>query len=183
MGFERGSMVKQRRAFTGALCLCLVFFLCEIIPLQAQEIDEAPPELQAALFVKALAFNRGLASGGKISIHVIGSPAFAAAMKSGVGKAVGQARIGGVTEGDSLPTERPEVVYVGSASMTDRVVEYTRANGIMSITGRPEEVKKGVTLGVGVLKGKPKILLNLPSSKAEGIDWNPALLKIASVFK
>jgi hypothetical protein len=151
--------------------------------LSAEDIDVAPPKLQAGLFVKLLAFNKGLASGGDISIHVMGSPEFAAAMKAGIGKAVGQARISAITEGNSLPTEKPEVIYVGSASMTDTVVEYTRANHIMSITGRPDQVEKGVTLGVGVLAGKPRILLNLWSSREEGIDWNPAVLKISTVIK
>ncbi|MDY6989244.1 MAG: YfiR/HmsC family protein [Thermodesulfobacteriota bacterium] len=87
-----------------------------------------------------------------------------------------------MTTGDSLPTDKPEVIYVGSASMRDSVIEYTRANGVMSITGLPAQVKKAVTRGVGLRQGKPRILVNLTASKAEGIDWNPALLKIAAVF-
>lgn len=173
----------MRKTLAGVVCLCLFFAFHENSSLLAQDIVEAPPQLQAALFVKVLGFNKGLASGSDISIHVMGSPEFAAAMRSGIGKRVGQARIGAVTQGDSLPTEKPEVIYVGSVSMTDRVLEYTRANSIISITGLPEEVKKGVTLGVGILEEKPKILLNLPASKMEEVDWNPALLKIATVFK
>jgi len=153
--------VKQRKTFAGVLCLCLFFAFCDNSSLLAQDIDVAPPKLQAALFLKLLAFNKGLASGGDISIHVMGSPEFAAALKTAIGKPVGQGKISAVSVGDSLPTEKPEVIYVGSASMTDRVVEYTRTNGIMSITGRPDQVEKGVALGVGVLEGKPRILLNL----------------------
>ncbi|MDY6989918.1 MAG: YfiR family protein [Thermodesulfobacteriota bacterium] len=175
--------MRQRKPFALVVCLCLILAFCENDSLFAQDIDEAPPKLQAALFVKLLAFNKGLASGGDISIYVVGSQAFATAMKSGIGQRIGQGKISAVTTGDGLPTEKPEVIYVGNASMTDKVIEYTRANGIMSITGKPAQVKKGVALGVGVREGKPKILLNLSASKAEGIDWNPALLKIATVFR
>jgi len=175
--------MKQRKPIASVVCLSLLLMFCQSSSLLAQDIDEAPAKLQAALFVKSLAFNKGLASGGDISIYVMGSPEFATAMKSGIGKPVGQARISAVTTGEGLPTEKPEVIYVGNASMTNTVIEYTRANGIMSMTGQPDQVKKGVALGVGVREGKPKILLNLSASKAEGIDWNPALLKIATVFR
>jgi len=174
--------VKNRKAFVCVMCLCLLM-LSITSSLNAEDISVAPPKLQAGLFVKLLEFNKGLASGGDISIYVMGSPEFAAAMKTGIGKAVGKARISAVTEGNNLPTDKPEVIYVGSASMTDTVIKYTRANHIISITGQPGQVEKGVTLGVGVLAGKPRILLNLWSSKEEGIDWNPAILKISTIIK
>jgi len=174
--------VKNRKAFVCVICICFMFVGIPSL-LSAENIDVAPPKLQAGLFLKLLAFNKGLASGGDISIYVMGSPEFAAAMRTGIGKTVGKARIRSVTEGNSLPTDKPEVIYVGSASMTDTVIKYTRANHIISITGRPDQVEKGVTLGVGVLAGKPRILLNLWSSKEEGIDWNPAILKISTIIK
>jgi len=40
----------------------------------------------------------------------------------------------------------------------------------------------GISLGIGLEDGKPKILLNLSASKDEGIDWNPAILKIATTL-
>ena len=103
-------------------------------------------------------------------------------LKGGIGRPVGKGKICTVKEGDGLPTEKPEVIYVADSSMTDAVIEYTRTNHVLSITGRPDQVKKGVALGVGVVAGKPKIFVNVSASKQEDIDWNPALLKIATVY-
>lgn len=175
--------MRNRKSFAGIAIVCALLVLASAVPLLAEDIDIAPAKLQAGLFAKLLAFNKGLASGGDITIYVMGSPEFAEAMKSGIGRSVGQSTITSVTHGDGLPAEKPGVIYVGSASLTDTVVEYTRANHVMSITGRPDQVEKGITLGVGVLGGKPRVLLNLSSSKEEGIDWNPALLKISTVIK
>jgi hypothetical protein len=51
------------------------------------------------------------------------------------------------------------------------------------MTGIPDLVPKGISLGIGLSGGKPKILLNLSSSKDEGIDWNHAILKVSTIFK
>jgi len=174
--------MKNRR-FCAILSVCLFLVLAGASRLLAEDIGVAPAKVQAAVFVKALAFNKGLAAGGDISIHVVDSPEFATAMKKGIGTAVGKARIGAVTEGNGLPAEKPAVVYLGDASRRDEIIQYTRANKIMSITGLPDQVQKGITMGVGILRDKPKIILNLSSSREEGIDWNPALLKIAAVTK
>ena len=54
---------------------------------------------------------------------------------------------------------------------------------MLSITGNPDLASKDVSLIVGISNGKPKILLNLSSSKGEGIEWNPAILKVAATIK
>ena len=175
--------MKTRKACASVTCVCLFFVLLGTSSSLAEDVEVAPAAVQASLLVKLLAFNKHLASGCDICVHVIRCPEFAAAMKKGIGIPVGKGRISSVTEGDGLPTERPAVVYVADSSMTDAVIEYTRANDVLSMTGLPDQVEKGVTLGVGVKEGKPKILLNVSSSKQEDIDWNPAVLKIATIYK
>ncbi len=143
--------------------------------------DKAPPEIQAALFVKLLGFDKNLS--GNISICVIGAPEFAAEMKKGVGKEIGSAKLASVSENAALPSEKPAVIYLGDASKLSEVMSYTRANKILSITGISELVEKGISLGIGVFEGKPKVLLNMTSSKEEGRDWNPAILKVAKTIQ
>ena len=174
--------MKDRRSFAIA-SICLFFVLAGASRLLAADIHVAPAKIQAALFLKLFGFNKGLSAGGDISVHVVGSPEFAAALQKAVGESIGRARISSVTQGKSLPSKKPTVVYLGDASKTDEIIEYTRADKILSITGLPDQVPKGITLGVGILGDKPRIILNVSSSKEEGIDWNPALLKIASVIK
>ena len=141
---------------------------------------KAPAKLQAALFMKVLAFYTNLGSS-PFTIHVIGAPDVAKELKGFVGKSAGKATLNAVTEGDNVPSDPAQVVYVGGS--VDEAIAYTQAQKILSITGIPDFVTKGVTLGIGIENAKPKILLNLSSSKTESINWNPAILKVASTIE
>ena len=144
-----------------------------------QATDEAPPKLQAALIMKLLAFYNNL--GAKpFTIHVVGAPDVAKHLKAQIGKTAGKATLNAVTEGDAAPSESCHVIYVGTS--IKELVAYSQANSVLSVTGKPDFVPKGVTLGIGIENKKPKILLNLSSSKAESINWNPAILKVAATF-
>jgi len=81
-----------------------------------------------------------------------------------------------VTSSESLPDDTASVVYVGHS--VKGVIAYTRSRKVLSITGEPTYVRDGVTLGVAIENTKPKILLNLSSTKAENIYWNPQILKV-----
>lgn len=152
-------------------------------PTFSEDIGIAPIPIQAAIFLKLMEFDKNISSGGTITIYVVGSPDFAAAMKKAEGKAVGAATIGKVIEGTGVPTEKPSVIYIGSESVLSQLQTYTSTNKVLSITGNPELVAKGVSMSVGISDGKPKIMLNLSASKDEGIDWNPAILKVATIIK
>ena len=147
-----------------------------------EDIGTAPAAVQAAIFLKLMAFDKTIISGGDITIYVVGSPDFAAEMKKAVGKPVGAATIAKVSEGTGAPSEKPSIIYIGSESSISDLLAYTKANKILSITGNPALISKDVSLTVGVSEGKPKIMLNLSASKDEGIDWNPAILKVAATI-
>ncbi|QTA89162.1 YfiR family protein [Desulfonema magnum] len=157
--------------------------LLSVCPAFAADIQKAPEQIQAAIFVKLLSFNEGLNNGGDISIHVIEDPHFAAEMKTIIGEKIGRSKLAIVSESSDLPSEKPSVIYIGDASKLDTVIRYTRANKVLSITGIPELVIRGVSLGVGISGRKPQILLNLSSSKAEDISWNHAILKVSTTFE
>lgn len=164
-----------KRAFW--LCALLVFFGGLSTPAAAQ--DQAPAEIQAALFMKLLAYYTNLGSE-PFTIHVVGAPDVAKVLKGFVGKNAGKAKLSAVTEGSGPPSGAAQVVYVGKDAKT--LTEYTHSNKILSITGNPKFVNQGVTLGIGLENRKPKILLNLSSTKAEDINWNPQILKVASTI-
>jgi len=157
-------------------------FVLSAPALFAQNFIQAPINIQSALFVKVLAFNKAISDGGDVKIHVIGAPDFAAELRGAIGMAIGSAKLTAVTEGPDLPASKPSAIYLGEPSKLGKVLSYTKANRVLSMTGAPDLVPKGVTLGIGVGDGKPKVLLNLTSSKEEGIDWNPAILKVAATF-
>jgi len=158
---------------TGFL-LGFLFLAAGFSSLQAQE---APPKLQAALFMKLLGFYTNLGSG-DFTIHVVGSPGVASELKGNIGKKIGKAKLSAVSEGEGPPTNGAKVIYVGKS--VKAITDYSQANKVLTITGLPKFVNEGVTLGVTIEAGKPKILLNLSATKAEDVNWNPAILKVAS---
>jgi hypothetical protein len=149
-----------------------------VTPVQAQ--SQAPAKIQAALFMKLLAYYTNLGSE-PFTIHVVGAPDVASELKGYVGKPAGKASLADVTEGSGPPSGKAHIVYVGKDPKG--LIDYCQSNKILSITGIPKFVNEGVTLGIGVEKGKPKILLNLSSTKAENINWNPQILKVASTIE
>ena len=149
-----------------------------VVPAQAQ--GQAPAKIQAALFMKLLAYYTNLGSEPFI-IHVVGAPDVAGELKAYVGKTAGKASLADVTEGSGPPSGKAHIIYVGKDPKS--LIDYSQSNKILSITGIPKFVNEGVTLGIGVEKGKPKILLNLSSTKAENINWNPQILKVASTIE
>jgi hypothetical protein len=159
----------------------IFFFSLSAAVQDAVAADKAPVPVQAALFLKLIAFDQSRT--GDVTVHVLGDAAFANELKKGVGKPLGGGTLASVVEGTSLPTEKPSVLYIGDSTMCAKAVEYTRANDVLSITGMPDLVGKGVSLGVGITDGKPVVLLNVALSKEEGCNWNPAILKIATTVK
>ncbi|MDJ0841768.1 MAG: YfiR family protein [Acidobacteriota bacterium] len=142
--------------------------------------DSAPASLQAALILKLLPFYTNLGNK-EFKIHVIGAPDVAKNLKGMVGNMAGKAKLVEVTQSDGLPSGSVDVVYVGKDVAAG--TQYSKENGVLSITGNPDLIEQGVTLGIGLENKKPKIYLNLKSSKAEGVDWNPAILKLAKTIQ
>lgn len=169
----------SQNCFQKRLLGVLAILLSSGIAMQSFAQGSPPPKLQAAIIMKLLPYYTNLGDG-PFTIHVIGSPEVAKELKSSwKGKAAGKATLNDITEGDS-PSNGAKVIYVGSNVAS--AIAHTQGNQILSVTGNATFVTQGVTLGIGVEGGKPKILLNLSSSKAEGINWNPAILKVAETI-
>jgi hypothetical protein len=173
-------MIREKKLGFSTLTMLMVLVLySSISPAFGQAADEAPAKLQAALIMKLLAFYNNLGSQ-PFTIHVVGAPDVAKQLKGQIGKTAGKATLNAVTEGDAAPSDACHVIYVGQS--IKELIAFSQANSVLSVTGRPELVPQGVTLGIGIENKKPKILLNLSSSKAENINWNPAILKVAATF-
>lgn len=142
---------------------------------------EAAPGVKAAVLYKVLGFENKIAGeGNQVSVYAVGSNDFAEELKKGVGKNVGKGVLASVEVGTGLPANPPSVIFVEDEAMVDQVVKYAQEKQILSATGKSSFIAKGVTVGVGVGEdGRPRIVLNLSSSKKEGLDWNPAVLKSA----
>ncbi len=150
----------------------------------AEKYKIAPLPIQAALFVKLLAFHKGISRGRDIRIHVIDNIALAAELQQVIGEKIGNATLTAVNAGSQLPSgdRKPSAVYVSEDAKLAEILRYTSANKVLSITGTPDLVAKGVTLGVGIFNRKPHIFLNISTKKKEGVDWNPAILKVSTII-
>lgn len=71
----------------------------------------------------------------------------------------------------------------GNDKVLPAILKVSQARGITTLTGVPEYVKRGVSVGVGMAQDKPQILINLPSARSEGSEFDANLLRIATVIK
>jgi len=78
------------------------------------------------------------------------------------------------------------VFYIapGNAASLQELLRMSHTRGITTATGVPEYVQRGVAIGIGIKADKkPDILINLPSSRQEGSEFDASLLRIATVVK
>jgi hypothetical protein len=174
----------MRNFYNIIIAILLIVIVLFYAPVHAQ-LNEAPSNITAAFIIKLAGFEKNISgSAGDITIYVLGAADVANELKKGIGKSIGSATIQNIEAGSNLPTVKPSILHVGDASKSQEAMQYTRANKILSTTGKPDLVQEGITLGIGVGEdGKPKILLNLTSSVEEGLDWNPAIMKVAKTIK
>jgi hypothetical protein len=169
-------MMKRVKSIFGIWIIGIIFFL------SAQshgQTKEAPASITAALLVKVIGFEKNI-SGNNIVVYVLDSNELYNELK----KLIGQANIKAVQSGSSLPSSKPSILFVADESKVADATKYTQRNNVLSATNIPDLVSKGVTLGFGVGEdNKPKILLNVTSSAKEGLDWNPAIMKVAQIIK
>ncbi|MCP4347762.1 MAG: YfiR family protein [Desulfobacterales bacterium] len=167
------------------ICIIFIMLITSILfsTVYGNSYGNVPVDIQAKLFLKILAFNNDVNKGGEVTVHVINSHEFAAEINKSVGTKIGKSELVTVNDAQELPSQKPSVIYIGDTAIFDEIIKYTRSNNVLSLTGIPDLVKKGATLGVGVSDGKPKVLLNISSSKKEGISWNPVILKISKIYK
>lgn len=162
---------------------CLLFSFAYVNISLVAQVKDAPANIAAAMVIKVVAFEKTLGAGGDISIFVLGSDDIASELNKAVGKPIGKSTLKSVESGDALPASQPSVLFVADPSKFDAAVSYTSENKVLSVTGNPDLVSKGITLGFGLGDdNKPKILLNLSASANEGRDWNPAILKVAKTM-
>jgi hypothetical protein len=84
-----------------------------------------------------------------------------------------------------LETLNPTVLYVSPlrALSVDEIAEATRALKIRTVTGVPDYVARGLSIGLRLRDDRPEILINREAAIAEGADLTSQLLKLARVLR
>lgn len=167
----------------------------------AQEMA-VPVNIQAALFSKILPFDRNLprTGQGKITIGLVyqsrfkmsfeARQEFADAMASLPGEKIGvtpfevvDIDLDKVDLRSTALMDRVDALYVAPvrAFSMEQITMVSRTRNILTLTGIPEYVEEGISVGIGSKAGKPQVLINLKSARLEHADFSSKLLKISRI--
>lgn len=172
----------EMRKHHGCMILAILLWVAST-PCMARPLEEAPFNIQAALIIKLLAFNKNVNQGGDLVCYVIGAPKFAQTMEPAMGRSIGKSRLVAIKALDRVPETPPSgpaVLYVGQHDLVEPALAYCQKNQILSMTGVPKLMDKGIALRVGVEHRKPAVLLSSKLSAKEGVLWDSKVYLIAS---
>lgn len=196
---------RRTSLWRAALATVAVLAVLLARPLSAQGMAQ-PIDVQVPIILKVLTYDRQFEArtGDAVTIGIIHDPTdpISARAMSDLSETLYAARdktvrrlpiryfqidITGTPDLAGFSEERKISVYYLTPGLTSdtiaRVLEVSREHGITSITGVPEFVDAGVSVGIGERRGRPQILINLPASRAEGCEFDASLLRIATVIK
>ena len=188
--------MRNHRWFT---CLALLLSARSV---HAQGMD-VPASIQIPLLYKILTFDRNFAAreGDELVIGILYQEGFRSsvvarqevedAMRSAGTVGSRKVRSVAIEQGATpdiaaaLRQEGITVLYVTplrGVSLTP-ILRAARAARVMTFTGVPPYVERGVAVGIGLEQARAMILDNLTAAKAEGSDYNAQLLRVAKVVE
>lgn len=198
-GHRRRPSVKSYRARGASILLALGLGVVFTTGAVGQEMP-IPVPTQVSFFTRMLAFDRNLDRMGEgIVVGVLYQRRFRASLnaKNAVlaagqehpwiaGRSVRYVGIEMVDAADlnwELDRHDIDVIYVAPlrAVLIDNIVAVSRARRVLSFTGVPEYVSRGLVMGVGILGERPLILVNLTAARASGAELSSELLKLAQI--
>ena len=83
-----------------------------------------------------------------------------------------------------LDNQRVDAVYIPplqSMNIT-MLTDATKSNRVLSLTGVPEYVDLGVSVGIGIEGEKPEVVINVTASKEEGVKFSSKVLKMVRII-
>lgn len=161
-----------------AMGLILILALCPI-----DGMAQLPsPTLKAVLIMKIAEMEKSVANGrGELVVYVLGAPDLAEALRSFLGKPIGKSKLGRIVEGEGVPKEKVDIMFVGNNHNLDRVIQFARSKKVMTITDRADLFHKGLSVSILTEKRRPKINLNPGASIREGLDWDQDFSRFQSL--
>ncbi len=144
----------------------------------------AAPDQVSQMVSMACVFEKNISALTECTIYVYNSPDIQKAIQSFKGQKLGNATLKSLTSGNTVPSTKPDIILIGDEANFAEILSYCNDNDVLSMTNIPALVKKGVTLGMGVDgSGSPKLLINPDGVAEQGKNFNPAIMKMAKVFK
>ena len=199
----RGSF-DWRRGLRRSWMAPVLLALLVACPVQtgAQEMP-VPVPIQISLLFRILTFDRafepqtpeklvvGVVYQGRFRASILAKIALEDAVDRGPDPAGGQAvQVVGLNVSETKDIEGlirrsgVDLIYITPmrAADLDQVASASRSAGILTTTGVPEYMGRGVSVGIGSSGGKPRILIDRDAAVAEGAEFSSELLKLAEII-
>jgi hypothetical protein len=157
------------------------------------------------LFAKILAFDRNLASraGDHIVLGILYQHTFRSSSQTKDEvirsmSAAGITSIGGKTVsvevidledavdvGAVLEAKKVSLAYITPLRAFDvgSILDATQREKILTLTGVSGYAERGVSIAIGMKNQRPEIVINLPSARTEGAEFNSHFLKLVRVLQ
>ena len=197
-------IARSRRCGRGLLAALFASILCTSAA--GTEPMSFPPDVQITLLLKILTYDRSFAVKAKsqvmIGVVYVAGDAESVKAKDDILKTLqlfADRPIKGVpikavaleykdpkSLAETVRSQGINVFYIapGNANTLNELLRVSHTRGITTATGVPEYVQRGVAIGIGKKADqKPDILINLPSSRQEGSEFDASLLRIANIVK
>lgn len=168
----------------------------------AQEMS-IPVDFQVSLFSRLLHFDRALGPPeseltlalvfqGGLRESTQARDEFIAAVDAASGQAVGHRfhvvaiDLGSDDSAEALDRAIPsgvDLMYVAPlrAFSIDALAQFSRSRSIRTLTGVPDYVHRGLSVGLELEAGSSRILVNRTAAQLEGADFSSELLKLARI--
>lgn len=148
------------------------------------QFRNAPANQVGQVLVTACVFEKGISAAERVDLYVLGDDQIADVLSKYVGQYLGSTQLENIRKGSELPATTPHILFLANPRYLNETVSYCQENQVLSITNLPRLVKKGISLGIGIdANGKLGLVMNPKATRAEGKNWNPAIMKIVKVVK
>ena len=179
------------RSLAAAGCFALVLALFFVPPASGNDLREMSNlDLASRIFLKILLLDRELETKtlNRVVVGVIGSDRAHRAFNALRGQKLDQNKdfvLDEVVRYESLDEASPRLtlLYVGPGADLAAVSAFTQRNRVLSVTTVQDFLRRGVSVGLAIEGGKPRVVLNLINSNREGLRWDSKMLKISRVIR
>ena len=199
---ERGRGVRLVSLGRRAVLVLLAASLGLITVRAVADDVTVPVGLQAELVVKVASYDRNLAARaeGRVRFLVVSKPDDADSRRVAAQMVNALAP---VTDVGGLPKEVSTHAYSGAAALAaacraqriaivyfapglgDEVPAIAAAleeQSILSVAAMPSYVPHGIVLGIDVIEGRPKLLLNLSQARKQQVKLRPDVMQLMKVY-
>lgn len=161
------------------------------MPLSVVGSPSVPPPLFVKIILAAVAFDRNLDKrfGDTISVAVTGDSSYSKALRKTL-EAASKKKLKGkniaikTASPNDFGTKGANIVIFGSdlGNTASEVATRCAAAGITCVATNVRDIESGLSLGIEMVSGKPKLVINARTAAESGADYSSQILRLARVI-